>query len=247
MKSIKASRIVTMKDVKNYFHGNNWPIIEVNGNNFYAESKWNFQVEFTITSKNYKVEISSTEDSLDSEVVETSDPVKSIKEFLTKGMSQTSWERAASSPTEYASYLRRLSRTIINSKNPDIQKVKDLLRRFKYNVAFSRTSSIQDSDILKRLKNEGWKTESHGEEIKVNIGDGLYEATIKLESIKWNYVIEFMGHDELTESGTTDDPISTYDEWTKSPELAKAYRARKKRLAEPDADYDKPANTMMES
>jgi hypothetical protein len=235
-----------MDDVRTYFKGKSWPSTEVNGDQFHGVSIWNFRVDFVQNDPEYKIEIISPEDPEDSDSFTTRDPISDIKKFLSKGMSDTEWLKAASDVNYFSDILRRLANSIEKSHHPSIRKVSRLLRRISLIDVGSRIARSMSDDLeslYQQMEKEGWKVkekidgESHF--LHVDVGDGLYEITIVPSSIQWKYNIEFIGNDDLTISGVTDDPISEYDNWTKNPELAKAYRAFKDSKGKmPDLDTE---------
>lgn len=250
MNKINAAGIITMSDVKAYFTGNDWPVVEIKGNKFHAESVWDFIVDFEKSKKKYLVEIYSTEDSLDSDTIHTSDPVKSINEFLSRGMSNSDWMKAASGPKELAKVLAKLSHSIDRSSNVDPVKLKKIIRRISYVVKFGNDSPGSMDDLSKKLKKENWKVQETDDGLKVDIGDGLYEAIIKEDTVEWKYEIRLDGDESLTVEGITSDPIDEYKKWIESPDLARVYKERKKQREEEeerlmhDSDYAESRETI---
>jgi hypothetical protein len=197
-----------MDDVRTYFKGKSWPSTEVNGDQFHGVSIWNFRVDFVQNDPEYKIEIISPEDPEDSDSFTTRDPISDIKKFLSKGMSDTEWLKAASDVNYFSDILRRLANSIEKSHHPSIRKVSRLLRRISLIDVGSRIARSMSDDLeslYQQMEKEGWKVkekidgESHF--LHVDVGDGLYEITIVPSSIQWKYNIEFIGNDDLTTIG----------------------------------------------
>lgn len=227
-----ASGFVTMKDVETYFKGEGWPIAEAAGDEFHAESKWNFQIDLKRGDSVFQVKIESPDDPLDSEEIMTPDPVKSITDFLSQGMSKSEWLHAATDSNAFSNTLKRLARSIDNSRTPSLSKVSRILRRISLveipGLRMAKRVEKEIDPLLDRLKEEGWKVDKKGEGpnalLQVDVGEGSYKAEISPEQMKWEFKIQFKGNDDLTVEGVTDDPIAEYMKWKKNPKVGDAWQ-----------------------
>lgn len=237
---IYATGFVTMRDIETYFKGEDWPISESTGDDFHAEAVWNFQIDLKRKDSNFQVKIKSPEDPTDSHETVTPDPVQTINDFLSEGISDSEWLRAASTPNVFSNILRRLARSIDNSNNPSLFKVSKLLRRISLISAsdahVARKTNTEIEPLMKQMEKEGWKVHKQGDGaetlLKVDVGEGTYNAEISPENIIWEYRIQFKGNDDLTVEGTTDDPIAEYMKWKKNPKVGEAWREFKKNREE---------------
>lgn len=115
MNIIKIAKLISKKELKDYFKGDDWKNASWDGDSFTGETK-NLKVIFKPTG--WKVEITAYDDPMDSEEFKTSDPVKTIDSFLKQGMPEIS--KTAS--------LRRLAAVFLSADVAGYESIEEKLK-----------------------------------------------------------------------------------------------------------------------
>ena len=120
MKYNYAVDTITMSDVEQFFIGPKWPIQDVHGDTFIAESIWDTKTTLKKLSTNYFIEIYDLEDASDSDELVTDDPIGAIKKFLSKGMPEGDklLDSIASNPNKFTGFLKILASVWLKNFRP---------------------------------------------------------------------------------------------------------------------------------
>ncbi len=216
--SRKHIALTTKEDLFEFFDSMDIPAEESNGSVVIEDDF--FHIKLTPENQIYHVKIINTEDSGDTEELNTDDPVKFIVEFLKTGTEGDEFfNKMSSSPSSVSKILKILASKLENNKfsKPEFSRI---LRRVTAGIFTNRVRvAFQSKDLEVQLKQKGWKTHQEGDKIIVDIGEGLFEAHIKIQNIVWSYDFLEKQNPEDAESGFSDEPIAELRVFLSDPEL----------------------------
>jgi hypothetical protein len=221
---------VSFDDVRNYFKGEHWKVSE-GEDGFDADSEA-YEVRLKSKGATYDVEIAAADDPSDSDTKVTDDPVEFISKFLGTGTEADDILKKMSSFPDPSLLSRLLIRAanLVESEVLTVQQTKRIIRRgivatfgrsFRSMLAaVVRAAKGQDvrsdemTKLQKTMKEKGWKVSQHEDDkghavLEVDVS-GVYTATIKLDSLLWNYEFQVNEMPESKDSGVTDDPIQQF-------------------------------------
>jgi hypothetical protein len=204
----------------------------------------------------FRVKITATDDPSDSEESVTDNPVEFITKFLSTGPSSDDLLKKMSfvaDPRFIAALVRRIAlmtevgdrgdarralrRCIVAASGPGMERILTAVVRAVAGVG----DDIQEiKKVTDDMKKKGWKVQQSEDEdgqavMKVDVS-GIYEAEVRASDTVWDYSFQVHGVDESKASGTTDDPIGTFQKWYRSDEV-KEFKQQLK-----DKAQDEPAN-----
>lgn len=239
----RTSAVVTLDDIKQYAMGKG-VTVQVTDDGVEIESR-KFTFHFKPQAPKFKVRIEATDDPSDSDEKVTPDPVKFIAGFLGQDIpGGEHFQKMSASPDALSGLLRRiafgveledvgprrLSRLIRRAAVlPDIGLLKRVLLAVTRTAAGLEVSKKEISDLLSKMKDKGWKVEERDNdglpELSVDVS-GIYEATITLDSVPYDYVLSLNGDKSVDEKGVTEDPINAIRAYVKSPEVERASKEK---------------------
>jgi len=245
------SAVVTLPDLKDYFKGGHWKkISDVDGG---IEGKSEaYRISIVQKSATFLVEIHASDDPSDSDTAKTKDPVEFITKFLSTGEGAEDILKKMSfyaDPKFMVTLLRRMANLSESGMSPG--KVAKIVRRgavlmdghrlrpmLSAVVRSARGDDAHASDEVEKLQKEmkakGWKvtqdTDDNGRTKLVVDVSGIYEASITLDSITWDYSFEVNEVPESKEAGETEDPIQQFRLYYKSDSTQEAKKQLKEKI-----------------
>ncbi len=214
--------LVTEEDIHSYFKKDGVPVSKEEG--FISADSKSYSIRVKKEKTLYKLVIENAEDDLDREEMVTENPTKEISNFLKTGTEGDEFLDKISSSPHHLSFVLHHVASIIESK---------LISKREARMIFNRINSVllkkkfiiskkETSKLLKEIKSKGWKATETGDSIEVDIGEGLFKATIDIDSIIWNY--EFSVHDIPGSliTGHSEDPINEFRSFLRSPKTEEA-------------------------
>jgi len=253
---VHVALVVSFEDVRNYFKGDHWKVSE-DEDGFSADSEA-YEVRLKSKGATYGVEIEASDDPSDSDSKTTDDPVGFITKFLGTGTEADDILKKMSSFPDPTLLSRLLTRTanLVESEVITIQASKRIIRRaivatfgksFRAMLAaVVRAAKGQDAradeitKLRKVMKEKGWKVSQHEDDkghavLEVDVS-GVYTATVKLDSLLWDYTFQVQDMPESKDEGVTDDPIQQFRLFYKDDSTQEAKsELKKKRKSEKEA------------
>jgi len=225
----KAAKVVSLEEIKDYFAigqpTTDWQFDSMGGLSYkFVDMKGGVVVKILLRSVEYHVKGEAVDDPTDYIDVVTRNPVKELSKFMSGGHEELEefFKKMSCDPSQFASLIRRIAAWIGSGSATKEDTVKILRRVQLLHRSGKRTAKEgyvekEVDEILKKLfdkmKDKGWDPEVVNDdgltEIKIDM-NGLYDISIKVDSISWNYqFVDSQGK----ESGTTDDPVRAYQDW----------------------------------
>lgn len=252
---------VTLKELSYFFKGShgsnrddkdNWRSVVDDGILTAWSGTYNVKVEPDSTL--YYVKIKDKDNSSDSDESITDNPVEFIIDFISTGTLGDEYfkNRMSMSPDDLCSTLLHLSSSIDNGSIGPKRLFKTLRRAMAIMAGDIDVTSVRkifstvfglDDDEIKDIANlradmaeKGWKVKVDGDDystvMTVDIGE-IFEATVSVDHLLWNYQFGINGTDILKE-GVTEDPIAAFQDFCKSESVQKAKAAQKAKKRSPD-------------
>jgi hypothetical protein len=234
-----------MDDLEKYFRGDVWKEKTITETNVDAKTD-NYSVNLEQSDVQYYWTIESMDDPSDAADGVSPEPTKEIVEFLSENLPGAEFfTQMASKPRQISLILRRLASDI--NKGAALSEVISMLKRIGASLNYAEVknqihqilriavdNSIEEEEInklKKKLKDKGWdvilsETEFGAPKLEVNIGD-IYKASIEVESVLYDYEFGFKGRPDLTEKGSTNDPIQAFKSYYRNPVVEEAWQEAK--------------------
>ncbi len=232
---------VTPQDVEKYFGESS------TSTKHYVSQKWDITKDgkkYKITSETppltlelepaktiYNVNVEAVDDPSDSTTGETDNPVKFITSFLKTGEYAEELLSKVSSDPNFISHILNtlafkidLNRIDSNYAKKTLRRVSVILSSRKTKISAEGREEFELLDLAKiksDMKDKGWVVkvdydDRHLPVLHVNMSD-IYNATVKVKGILWNYAFMVTGDPETRRSGSTDDPIKALDKYRNAP------------------------------
>lgn len=238
--------VVTIKEIQTYFkHGGDavvsdetWRTREWNDGSFTAESP-TFEISFKPSGVVYNVEVEATDDPEDSNSAVTDDPIGFLGEFLETGtdidhiIKQSSFKNIEKFVQSIRKVSSAFSHNVIDASTVGrtmrriIAKVKRMAGEFDESRSIIEDKEL--SKIKKSLSDAGWKVKEDKAKnglssLKIQFGDE-FQGEITVDSILWDYSIKLNGIDESKRTGVAEDPIETFRDFLKDPEIRELHES----------------------
>jgi hypothetical protein len=245
------SAVVTLPDLKDYFKGGHWKkISDVDGG---IEGKSEaYKISIVQKSATFEVEIHASDDPSDSETKKTKDPVEFITGFLSTGPGSEDILKKMSfyaDPRFMVTLLRRMANLAESGMKPgevakSVRRGAALMDGHRFRpmlsavVRSARGDDAHASDevakLQKEMKAKGWKvTQDEDDKGRMKLVvdvSGIYEASIVLDSITWDYSFEVNEIPDSKEAGETEDPIQQFRLYYKSDSTQEARKQLKEKI-----------------
>lgn len=236
----RHAAIVTIDDIDKYFSGVAWKSIKTKDFFETKSDKYHVNVFIKPFKILFNLHVEAIDDPSDSTDEVTYKPIDDMAEFLNNGISFIS----SVSPESVISQLKCASVEMASSRHIAARR----LRRLVVNLSeISKTASLStlhlETDEIKKLKHDmekkGWKvqeskTEFGMPELSVDIS-GVYKANISVDSIQYDYTFEVPGFPDSKESGTTNDPIHIFEEWSSNEDIENILEIKKSTQLSPES------------
>jgi hypothetical protein len=242
------SAVVTLPDLKDYFKGDHWKkMSDVDGG---IEGKSEaYRISIVQKSAVFLVEIHASDDPSDSETRKTADPVEFITGFLSTGPGSEDILKKMSfyaDPKFMVTLLRRMANLAESGMKPrdvamSVRRGAALMDGHRFRpmlsavVRSARGDDAHASDevakMQKEMKAKGWKvTQDEDDKGRMKLVvdvSGIYEASIVLDNIVWEYSFEVNEVPDSREAGETEDPIQQFRLFYKKDSTQDAKKERR--------------------
>lgn len=242
----QTAAAVTFDDLSQYFSGKNWHVKVHEGKMDGWSPTRGIEVKLEPKGSIYSVSIKAYEDKSDADQTLTDNPMRFLVDFLKTGtpgdkafenMASSFWREDYLSPTRMAEVLKNWADGV-EKKRIGFKLLSKGLRHIGF-MADIQSSVASQSDpgsgqmeeLLQEMSKKGWranldKSDKGLPEITVDIA-GVYEAHIEVDHILWNYEFTLVADEDVTDEGTTDDPIVAFDSFYKSEAVQSTRHALK--------------------
>ena len=233
----RVSAVVTWNDLSKYFTGAWKTDRDYDGMDATYHGYISLRIEQKEAQFGYKVE--AVEDSSDSDEGVSDDPAKAISDFIFGPIPGGETLGLAAFGPDRMAYLFRVMAAGVENGRISYPILRKTLRRamllpdqIHTPVRVADAGGVQESELFvlkNQMEKKGWRVKESGPDdrptLQVDISD-IYEATIDVEGVMWNFSFEFEGHPDLTEEGITDDPIREFQTWYRTDEFKEAQEER---------------------
>lgn len=227
--------VTTIDDLKDFFTGGTvWKHTEDHDGKMIGNSNhFSYEIEPDEVIFSYHVE--SNDDSDDSEDGESPEPLKKITEFLSRGIPGGEFfDKMAFSPDSVSFYLGKVaSKTEMEREDNNIIKI---LRRMSTAISIVRSKKLRFAVVLdgddafnslkEKMKIKGWNFSESKDfrgipNLEFKIGDE-FDGEISVDSISYLYTFNLKGYPDLTNTGSTKNPILAFEKYYKSQDIKDA-------------------------
>jgi len=218
--------MVSLEDVRRYFPSKMWGASSWRRDSLYG-SRGPVEVHVKVVGKQFGVHVEAVDDPSDSEDVTTEEPLKAIAEFLGRDIpGGEHFERMSFMPELFARSLVAAAELVGSGAVGRRAAVRMLRRLSSIRMADSTPQDDSMSDLEKEARAKGWKAAlkrgPHGDEKLVIDVSGLYTAEVTLDSMLYEHKFLVEDHPDVTEEGTTEDPIREFERWIRKGEVQDA-------------------------
>jgi hypothetical protein len=231
---MRISVVVSMDDVQGYFRGDPWRTAVRDGS-FIGWSD-TAEVELKPVGPKFKLHVESVDDPSDSEDFVTDKPMKELASFLGHDIpGGEHFEKMSSMTPSRASRALLALAAMVERCEVGPRALARKLRTLS--VPFTASSRVADQkqdeeNFIARLRSDmeakGWVVKQEEDDrglpkLTVDIS-GIYEATVSVEEVTWEFKFQVTGAPDTLRKGRTNDPIAEYRRYYKDPDIADAAR-----------------------
>jgi len=236
------AEIVTWDALQSYFGGTGWAHIDIKKDRMTGSSK---NLSFNIEPEKvlFSYHVFNLEDKSDSDEGTSEEPLKDIAKFLSQDLPGGEFfTKRSHRPDIVSNHLRLIASSISLNKSRLITsrylkrmacslhianmqtKISNIISTYRF--ALSPDKAFKE--LYDKIKEKGWDVStSDGKNgnrtLTIRIGDE-FEANIEVYGIQYHYIFQVAEHPDLTESGTTNNPIVSFRNYYKSEKVSNAIK-----------------------